>query len=895
MLRPRLHRPTITGRIRSEPGLLVLIGLVVALTTALTSAVAPMTERTADKAVAASVRDAGPRGAVVATMPRGYDDPRGDERDPSSAVELGQDADYARSVLPAELADVLGTALSTLSTPALQLLDEGPGRRLRLVYVAAPDPPAVTWTAGGAPQASVGDDEARVTVPSSGDPWPVQVGLSEAAAAALGLGPGDRVLAEDEQHRRVEIRVSGVYAPDDPGSGGWQGNPELLHPIQGVSDGIPRVLAAALVSPASLPDLRVGVPADDLVQRVAFPPRPEQLSWQRSAGLGQAIASLKTSPGLARGDISWDSQLDRVVSDARGQVASARGQAQVLLVGLLACALLLLVLAAQLLVHRRSDSLAGSRERGATLLGIGLELLVEALGVAVAGVAAGLTLTGLLTGGAGWTWAVPVLVVAALAAPALGALVAARSTDSRRVPANRRSRRTAARRRQFSRLAVEGAVVAAAALSFVALRQRGVVGTGADGGDLTAAGAATWCTVAGALVVLRLLPSALRLWLRAARRSTGGSGFFVAARLTQAGTRGLPLLVVSLAVAQLTVAAAIAATEQRGQAEGALLSVGGDARLTAAPDRALEALSDSVADDPGVRSAVAGRVADGIRASSRLTAAPVRLVVVDAVAYERLLADSDLPDAPALAQLDEADGVRVPALLSGGDPALRDELVVRWEDVTIPLEVVGTGPRVDASVDPVVVVDAAAFVAAGASADPDTVWAVGAGAATALESVADSSGSVITYAEVLDARRDAPLPSALVRLAVACSVLLLLFALLAVVLSGASEAPRRRQSLGRLRSLGVGDRPLGRVLAGELGAPVAIAVLVGLLLGAGCALTMTGSLSLERVTGQTESPEVVLPWWPLLAGAVLLAGVMAVAWVERRRLRRVVLAQLLRS
>ena len=41
------------------------------------------------------------------------------------------------------------------------------------------------------------------------------------------------------------------------------------------------------------------------------------------------------------------------------------------------------------------------------------------------------------------------------------------------------------------------------------------------------------------------------------------------------------------------------------------------------------------------------------------------------------------------------------------------------------LDVVGEAPRVGAATDPVVVVDAAAFAAAGAVADPDTIWAVG--------------------------------------------------------------------------------------------------------------------------------------------------------------------------
>jgi putative ABC transport system permease protein len=210
------------------------------------------------------------------------------------------------------------------------------------------------------------------------------------------------------------------------------------------------------------------------------------------------------------------------------------------------------------------------------------------------------------------------------------------------------------------------------------------------------------------------------------------------------------------------------------------------------------------------------------------------------------------------------------------------------------LEVVGVAPRVDASVDPVVVVDAATFAASGAISDSNTVWAVGPGAAAALRSASDGSGRVDLYTEVRDARRDAPLASGLVHLAVASSVLLLLFALLGVVLGAAAEAPPRATSLGRLRSLGLRRTELWRVLAGELMVPVVVGAVAGLLLGLGSSLAMFGSMSLELVTGQTSPPRPALPWWTLVVVAVLVVAVLAITQVESGRLRRASLAQLLR-
>ena len=70
MMGVRVHRPTVRGRLRVDRGLLVLIGLVVALASALLAAVWPLTVRTADEAMAYSVRQAGPGASVVATVPQ---------------------------------------------------------------------------------------------------------------------------------------------------------------------------------------------------------------------------------------------------------------------------------------------------------------------------------------------------------------------------------------------------------------------------------------------------------------------------------------------------------------------------------------------------------------------------------------------------------------------------------------------------------------------------------------------------------------------------------------------------------------------------------------------------------------------------------------------------------
>ena len=130
---------------------------------------------------------------------------------------------------------------------------------------------------------------------------------------------------------------------------------------------------------------------------------------------------------------------------------------------------------------------------------------------------------------------------------------------------------------------------------------------------------------------------------------------------------------------------------------------------------------------------------------------------------------------------------------------------------------------------------------------------------------ADPADTVLTYDEVLAGLRDAPLPAALVHLAVAAALLLVLLAGLGVVLGAAVDAPARGTALGRLRSLGLPDRELRRVLAGELLVPVLASVLTGLVVGVATAWATFGLLGLEEVTARARPRSSSYPCgrgWP---------------------------------
>ena len=157
------------------------------------------------------------------------------------------------------------------------------------------------------------------------------------------------------------------------------------------------------------------------------------------------------------------------------------------------------------------------------------------------------------------------------------------------------------------------------------------------------------------------------------------------------------------------------------------------------------------------------------------------------------------------------------------------------------------------------------------------------------------TGTVELYADTLDARRGAALSVALVRLALATAALLLLFVVLAIVLSAAAEAEPRGEALGRLRSLGMRDRQMWNLLAGELSAPVVVGAVAGLLLGVGAAVTMFGRLALERITGQESPPTVSVTPWIFAGVAFLLIPLVVITHLEWRRLRTMDLGALLRG
>jgi len=892
---PAPHWPSVRGRARADAGPLLLVAAVVAVVSLLAGAVPALMRATADDAVRDAVRRAGDRADIQVHARWEPDDGPGGGR--LRFPRLAEDVTDLRN----RVTDALGTGLraalrppaATVTSSTLKITDGSVLRTFELAYLA--DGPAVTWIAGG-PPGPASDGGAEVAYDAI---WPVQIGLSEAEAAALHARPGTRIPLADERQGTKEVRVSGVFRPADPADPGWRFAPALLSPVSG-ADGAGTPRFAGLLSPESLPDARLAFDQDHLQRTVWFTPDPAVLTWDSAQAIAARVVALKAasgSSGTQDATPKFQTQLDTVLRDVRAQIGAASAQASVLLTGVLAAAVLILLLAADLLVRRRAPALAAARQRGATLPDLAAELLLESVALALSAAALGLAVARVIAPGASWSWVVPVVAAAVVAGPAFGILAASRATGGRRVPANRSARRWAARAGQLRRAAVEAGILIAAVAAFVALHQRGIAttgpggiaATGPGGGAALPASAPALGVLAGGLLLLRALPWATAAALSWALRSRRPLAVFGAARAAATSARTLPLLALVASAALASFALILDATAGRNLDEGAWRTVGADARVTAGP-----ASAGTIAAAPGVRQAVTGQVTERVRVvADSLIVAP-SLVTVDAGAYSRLLATTPIPGAPALTRLTAPTGGEVPALVRSADGSLRPGMHLRLPRDGAPairLIAVGAAPPAGGEGD-VILVDTATIAAAGLPTTPNTVWLTGPGA----DRAAAATAAPLLRSDVLRERRGAPLTAGLLRLAWASAAILLAMALLGLALGAAAGAPDRWQTLSRLRTLGLRPRDARWVAAGELLPPVLAAAVTGPLMGVLLAHLTLGPFALRLLTGQPADPTVALPWWGLaLVAGTLLAGFAATAPIESALRRRRRLSEVLRA
>lgn len=910
---PRRRLPAVSvaaavGRARADRGALVLTALVVAVAVFLAVVTPRLVAATGDEAVRYAVRAAGPDARL--TFARPIDENPYAARDLAGrlAETTRAAAMTARDALPPTLAAVVGAPVTTVATLPLAVLEPAPEATvdrpvLRTAFVDHDGAPDVTWLTGGPAGATLTVKDARGWEP--GRFVPVEVGLSEAVAAALGVGVGDVISTRnDSETAAVDAVVSGVFRADDPADPVWTTVPGLLEPRLVGSFFTTQTQTAGLLSDASLPAAVFAMPPGVSSREVTFPPVVGALDQPDVAEVAAEVAGLRAAAdvpvarGASRATVRTD--LDAVLLDARDRYGAALAQSSVLLAGVLGVALLTLLVAAGLLVRRRSATLATHRARGATLPSVAVELGAESVLVATAGTAVGVAAATLVAAGpVPWGWLLPVVAVAVLGAPVLGVRLAARSTGGRRVAADRSERRSAARDRHAARVASEVAVVLLAVGALAALHARGVAGAldtaAAPTTDPLLALAPTLGVVAGGVLLLRVLPALLRRGVRAAARSRRVVPVLAAAR-AQDGARGaLAFLALTVAAGLVALGTTVVATVQRGEVDASWLAVGADVTVVSAPDAAIADLAASLAARDGVEHVVPGRVEEHVQVFGPWGNDLLRVVVLPARDYAALLASTPLPDGPALADLGTDARGRPTVLLSADLRTDGDaDLELDWERGRVPVSTVGTAPA-ELGVETVVVDAQALGDARGAPVEPDRLWVVGPGARAAVADAPELEGAqVATRAAWLTDHRAEPLTVGVQRQAAAASGTLLALAVLVVVLAAATSAPQRGVTLATLRTLGLGARDARLVTAGELLPGTLLAAAGGAAAGVLLTALVVGPLSLRLVTGQPTDPAPVVTAWAATPLVVVLLTVTALVVTESSSRRRERLGEVLR-
>ncbi len=615
---------------------------------------------------------------------------------------------------PADVADVASRAAAEVSRTL-----EATGGEVALVARSDPFAPAGTPTDDVAHLTSLvsyqdlGDHATLIAGawPSAGQD-PLEASLSEQAAAALGLSVGDAAALTSrlDPGLTVRVRVSGLWRPD-PSDPYWLANGLELKGVDSQGRFITRGPFA------------VGL--GDLLARAAG--RNVALEWRaipsveglRVDGLDPLRTALSTLDGRLRDalpgrDVSVTTPLPPILAAAAQAIVVARGGVTLLTIQFGVLAGYAVLLLAGMLLERRRAEVALLRSRGASsghliavAVGEALLLAVPAALVApwlAAGVVRVLGTVGPLptSGIVGEPVIGPdALVVAAIAGAACAAAMliptisSSTSLAGARTAVGRQVGRTLGQR-----LGVDLALLVVAAIGLWQLRLYGAPLTrnvhGALGLDPLLVAAPALGLLAGSVVATRLVPRLAEVAERVLERRRSLVPPLSARQLARRPLRYTrSALLLMLAAALGTFAAAYGATWERSQADQAAHQAGADQRVIIAdhPDLPAWALGAAYRGIPGVRSATAVLrqpldVGRAVRAG--------QLLGIDPAALPSLVtARSGEADSLPVAALEQLAAAR-PTTAALALPAGTRSLTVTIDaDLHAPTASTGTDPAAD--------------------------------------------------------------------------------------------------------------------------------------------------------------------------------------------------------
>ncbi|MFH9472248.1 ABC transporter permease [Streptomyces anulatus] len=931
--------PWIRTRLRTAPGAATALTVLV-LVTAFLAAAFP---RAVDAYEAKGLRhdilteDAGRTTLEVARPQPGLELPQAQRDAEARSPELARIGSGLLKALPAPLrADTSSIAYGVrTSKPAVATepwLPRPEAVPPQLSYVAQSGLKEHATLASGAwpttPQEVTSDSRA------------VQGAVTEETAAELNVKVGATIALLTAAQEPITVTITGIVAPRDPRGSYWSADPLLRTPSLVLDTTSPFPVhywtGTVLLAEDSGPALLSTAAEPVLFWRI--PPDPAGLTGPDGARLTSVIASLESGPGLLKvREIAGDTA---VFATGLGHIVEANARMRdaispviaVAALGIGSVAAVVLLMTGALLAGRRKAELALMRSRGGSLRGIGGRLLAETAVTVLPASALGLLLATLAVG-EGRFWP------GALAAAGVGLLVCValplRTTLQHIRPTLHGAREDMVSARPSRRRTVAELTLLVLAVGAVtALRRRG---TSAEGGtDLLVSGAPVLVALIAALVLVRLYPLPLRLATRPVARLRGAIGFLSLARAGRSSAGGaLPLLALLLALATAAFGGSVIAGIGDARDDAALASVGADARISGASERATlpDELVRTVRDLDGVRGAAPVRVEYSVNMPEAVAgdggasggdagtgthtgsgngnaddAKVAALVGVDPASYAELARATGLPAFPA-ARL-KATGSSAPlpeGAKTGPDrvlPAIASPAVaarlgkepraIATLSGDFEVQVVGTVSRV-ASVSPTdfLVVNSAALE----QKAPTTLLLTGAPDPGKLRAAVEASGK--EYAVQLRSEERAryvntPMQAGAERIYLAAVAAGAGYALLAVLLSLLQSAPERKTLLARLRTMGLTTGQGRKLLAFEATPQALLAAGGGLFTGwATIALLSPGidlvPLALAGVAGSDTSPvllrtdlwSLALPAAGVVALAAAVAGVQA-WWASRR-------------
>jgi putative ABC transport system permease protein len=728
----------------------------------------------------------------------------------------------------------------------------------------------------------------------------LEVAISTDTARLLRLRLGQRAVFAPElqdlavqevpirQQLPLAIQVTGLFAVDHPNDSFWFGDNGLATPAVRQSQNLDEenVFAQALVG-----DYR----------RMLGVTRPLRLNYDSRYVVdadrldARHTGALKADLSQLDAEFSGATPLERHVqtglSPVLGRYTGERSQAETLLgvaaIGLFGCALACLCLLAALSHERRRSETGLSRTRGASPYQLLAAQAAEGLLIAAPAGFVGWAIAELAVDGRGSSlsaW----LVIAIAAATALLPVLAIAGVARQPLGAEERED-VVARGPSPRRLTVEGLIVVAAGLGVYLLRRRGL---GDDGGgfDPYLAAVPVLLGLACGIVALRLYPLPLAAIAKVARRGRGlplHLGLSRAAR--QPDATSLPLIVLVLALAIATFAAAMSTTLSSGQERSSWRAVGADLRVDAFPGDSLPPAL--VAKLGKLGQASAAYVQDNGQQGGVL-------IALDPAAYERVVSGTpaairlpkSLGEVPPIPQL-------VPAMVSAGVPgggvlhnANGQETITLLANSTR-----ASFPGVPRGT-PFAVVSIDAVKKAGGVVEPNRVYLRGAGAEEVRRAVKRLApdAQVSSRAAVVHALGASPLASGVRRGFRAAVVLAAVFAAVALALMALIAARSRARDLALVRTMGGSQREGVLLAAVELAPFVATALVLGIGLGIAIPYLVEPGLDLAFYTGSAVNP-ISIPWFPPAAFAVGVIALAVVAvLIAGARMRRARLDQVLR-